>query len=277
MMIAHLLMPEFDTEHPASVSPAIISGLLRGELGFDGLAVSDGMGMAAVRERYGLAGGAVRALIAGIDVVCVDKDTKEEEMVEIASAIRAALRDGSLPEARLVEAAERVAGFAAWRREARDGWPDSTGMAGGAADEVGDGLAAARRAVTVLRADDGALPLTTPPHVVEAVLPRSFAAAVAELLPGTTSSELADVTDAAGDGSVGDIPGDRPLVIAVRGIQRSPEDLDRVIRLVKEHPDAVVVDLGVANLDVGGAAWIAGYGASRVCLRAAAEVLTGRQ
>ena len=121
----------------------------------------------------------------------------------------------------------------------------------------------------MLRADDGALPLKTAPHVVEAVLPRSFAAHVAALLPGTTSSRLADIAGA-------DVPAGRPLVIAVRGIQRSPEDLELVTRLVKEHPGAVVVDLGVAHADPGGAAWIASHGASRVCMQAAAEVLAGR-
>ena len=280
VMVAHLLMPEFDTEHPASVSPAVIGGLLRTELGFDGLAVSDAIGMAAVRERYGLAGAAVHALAAGIDVVCVDSASTDADLAAITDAITAALRDGTLTEARLVEAAEKVAGFAAWRRESA----------------LGDGLAAARRAVKVLRADYGALPLKSAPHVVEADLPRSMADLLAELLPGTTGSKLSDTIDdaaaidtAAAD-TAGDqtadtaaaaparttIPADRPLVVVVRGIQRSPEDLDRVARLVKERPDAIVVDLGVAHVDPGGAAWVAGYGVSRVSLQAVAEVLAGR-
>ncbi|WP_194891450.1 glycoside hydrolase family 3 N-terminal domain-containing protein [Catenulispora pinisilvae] len=286
VMVAHLLMPEFDAEHPASVSPAVIGGLLRSELGFDGLAVSDAIGMAAVRERYGLAGAAVRALAAGIDLVCVDSNTTDADLTAITDAVAAALRDGTLSEARLVEAAERVAAFAEWRRAAREtpvnaadatdatdtadatDTTDATDIANAAdAARASIGLAAARRAATVLRADDGALPLKAAPHVVEAVLPRSLAACLAELLPGTTSSQLAATTE---------VPIDRPLVIVVRGIQRSPEDLERVTRLVKDRPDTIVVDLGVAHIDPGGAAWIASYGASRVCLQAAAEILTGR-
>ncbi|MBS2539014.1 glycoside hydrolase family 3 protein [Catenulispora sp. NF23] len=259
VMVAHLLMPEFDAEHPASVSPAVIGGLLRSELGFDGLAVSDAIGMAAVRERYGLAGAAVRALAAGIDLVCVDSDSTDADLTAITDAVAAALRDGTLSEARLVEAAGRVAAFAEWRREARETPVNAA--------DTSVGLAAARRAATVLRADDGALPLRTAPHVIEAVLPRSFAACLAELLPGTTSSQLADTTE---------IPADRPLVIVVRGIQRSPEDLERLTRLVKDRPDTIVVDLGVAHTDPGGAAWVASHGASRVCLQAAAEILSGR-
>jgi len=307
VMVAHLLLPEFDAEHPASVSRAVISGLLRTELGFEGLAVSDGIGMAAVRERYGLAGAAVRALAAGIDLVCVDSNSTDADMDAITEAITAALRDGTLPEARLVEAAEKVAGFAAWRREAREAAsaesPQAAPEAGAPkpadalaaettvvlAAETADvlaseaavvlaaeatagsafeaGVAAARRAVTVLRAADGALPLKAAPHVVEVTLPRSLATPLAQLLPGTTSSHLADTTTP---------PADRPLVVVVRGIQRSPEDLERVRLLIRQRPDTIVVDLGVAHVDPGGAAWVAGYGISRVCVQAVAEVLAGR-
>lgn len=278
VMIAHLLLPALDPDHPASVSPTVIGDLLRADLAFDGLAVSDGIAMAAVRERYGLAGATVRALIAGIDVVCVDKDTTDADMTELTDAITAAVRDGSLPEARLLEAASRVEKFAAWRREVReasDSQP-SDAIDAGSSGNVGilpdiGGFEAARRAIGILRAEPTALPLTQPPHVVETVLPRSLADHLAELLPGTTRAPLTEVADAA------DLPTGRPLVIAVRGIQRAPEDVERVIALAKERPDAIVVELGVPSVDPGGAAWIVTHGASRVCLRAVAEIIAGRK
>ncbi|MEY9929226.1 beta-N-acetylhexosaminidase [Catenulispora sp. GP43] len=270
VMVAHLLMPEFDAEHPASVSPAVVGGLLRGELGFDGLAVTDGIGMAAVRARYGLAGAAVRALAAGMDLVCVDNNSTDADMAAITAAVTEALRDGTLAEARLVEAAEKVGAFARWRREVREaGAPEFE------AANFDEGLAAARRAVRVLRAEDGALPLKAAPHVIEVELPRSLATPLADLLPGTTSSKLADIADTPATATA-QAPADRPLVVVVRGIQRSPEDLDRVSRLIQERPDTIVVDLGVAHTDPGGAAWVAGYGISRVCVQATAEVLVGR-
>jgi beta-N-acetylhexosaminidase len=231
---------------------------LREDLAFDGVAVSDAIGMAAVKARYGLAGAAVRALAAGIDLVCVDSGTTDAEMTELTDAIGAAVRDGSLPEARLVEAAGRVAQFAAWRRKVRE--TDS------ATPPSADGLAAARSAVRILRSDGNALPVTHAPHVVEAQIPGSFAAQLAELLPGTTHAPL---TDASG------VPEDRPLVIVVRAVQRSPQDLELVRALLTARPDGVVVELGVPHVDPGGAAWIASFGASRVCMRAAAEVLAG--
>jgi beta-N-acetylhexosaminidase len=262
VMVAHLLMPAFDAEHPASASPAVIGGLLRTELGFEGLAVSDGIGMAAVKQRYGLAGAAVRALSAGIDLVCIDNGTSDADMAELTTAITAALRDGTLAEARLAEAAERITAFARWRRQVREG-----GYADGIVEDA-DGLAVARRAVRVLRVEDGVLPLKAAPHVAEADLPRSLADRLSELLPGTTRTRLADTTD---------VPDDRPLVIAVRGIQRSPDQLALVTRLIKQRPDAIVVDLGVPHTDPGGAAWIAGYGVSRVSLQAVAELLAGQR
>ncbi|GAA1976771.1 glycoside hydrolase family 3 protein [Catenulispora subtropica] len=266
VMVAHLLIPALDPEHPASVSPAVIHGLLRAGLGFEDLAVSDAIGMAAVRARYGLAGAAVRALAAGLDLVCVDSDSTDDDMTELTAAITAAVRDGSLPEARLVEAAGRVAEFAAWRRKTREaGHQDADSLEGGSPE----GLRAARRAIRILRSDPTALPLPQPPHVVEAELPRSLADHLAELLPGTTRAPLTEVADAA------DLPAGRPLVIAVRGLQQKPEDVERVTALAKERPDAIVVELGVPHVDPGGAAWVASFGASRVGMQAVAEVLAG--
>ncbi|NUR28631.1 MAG: glycoside hydrolase family 3 protein [Catenulispora sp.] len=269
VMVAHLLIPALDPEHPGSVSPVVIGELLRRDLGFDGLAVSDAIGMAAVRARYGLAGAAVQALAAGIDLVCVDSGTTDEDMAQLTAEITAALRDGRLPESRLAEAARRVAEFAAWRREVREPDVGSSHQApdfASASTEV-SGLEAARQAVRILRSET-ALPLTQSPHVIESDLPRSMADRLAELLPGTTRTTLADAAD---------LPVGRPLVIAVRGIQRAPQDLERVAALVKERPDAVVVELGVPHVDPGGAAWVATYGASRVCVQAAAEILAGKE
>ncbi|MFD0634161.1 hypothetical protein ACFQ9X_24005 [Catenulispora yoronensis] len=74
-----------------------------------------------------------------------------------------------------------------------------------------------------------------------------------------------------------DVPAGRPLVVVVRGIQRRPEDVEQVVALVKERPDAVVVELGVPSVDPGGAAWVVSHGASLVCVKAAAEVIAGKK
>src|SRR4051812_31909003 len=56
VMTGHLLVPAYDDRLPATLSPAILTGLLREELGFDGLIVTDGIEMQGVRRQYGLAG-----------------------------------------------------------------------------------------------------------------------------------------------------------------------------------------------------------------------------
>ncbi|WP_282202983.1 glycoside hydrolase family 3 N-terminal domain-containing protein [Kitasatospora fiedleri] len=119
VMTAHLLLPALDPEHPATVSPRVLTGLLRERLGFDGLVVTDAVEMRAVADRYGHAGAAVRALAAGADLVCLGDRGSAAEYDALRSAVARAVRTGDLPEERLAEAAARVAAFARWARDLR--------------------------------------------------------------------------------------------------------------------------------------------------------------
>ena len=133
VMTGHLLVPAYDPVLPATLSPRILTGLLRGELGFDGLIVTDGIEMQAVRRRYGLYGAAVRALAAGADAICVGGDHADEQTaVGLRDAIVAAVRGGELPEERLRDAAARVRSLAAWTTRAQS----RTGSHATAAREV---------------------------------------------------------------------------------------------------------------------------------------------
>jgi beta-N-acetylhexosaminidase len=88
---------------PASVEPAAYE-LLR-SLGFDGVAMTDSLGMGAIVQRWPIPQAAVVALNAGADVVLVNQGV---EAVGIRDAIVAAVADGTLPEARLDEAVGRM-------------------------------------------------------------------------------------------------------------------------------------------------------------------------
>src|SRR3954469_19963279 len=115
VMTGHLLVPAYDDALPATLSRRILTDLLRGELGFDGLVVTDGIEMRGVTREYGLEGATVRALAAGADAVCVGGDHADEHTaMRLRDAIVAAVRDGELPERRLHEAAARVRRLAAW-------------------------------------------------------------------------------------------------------------------------------------------------------------------
>ena len=113
VMVGHLLLPALD-DVPATLSRTIVTGLLRDELGFDGVVMTDALEMAAVSETYGVEEAAVRALAAGADTLGLGHDLHEEAVERIHAAIVDAVRSGRLKEARLVEAAARVAALADW-------------------------------------------------------------------------------------------------------------------------------------------------------------------
>ncbi|MFY1701497.1 glycoside hydrolase family 3 protein [Micromonospora sp. WMMA1923] len=284
VMTGHLLVPALDPALPATLSRRILGTLLRDELGFEGVVVTDAIEMQAVTRRYGFAGAAVRALAAGADAICVGGEHADEETARhLRDAVVAAVVAGELPEERLAEAAKRVGHLAAWSATARARRrPPAVhpGPATAPADRAPVGLTAARRAVRVTGAPDG-LPLAGAAHVVEFEPPRNIAigpetpwgigVALAELLPGTRTVRFteAEVPFDPTAGAAG-----RPVVLVVRDLHRHRWMGAAVGRALAARPDAVVVELGVPALVVGGV-HLATHGATRVSARAAAELLTG--
>jgi beta-N-acetylhexosaminidase len=74
IMTAHVLLPALDEERPATLSPAVLQGLLREDLGYDGLIVTDSLGMGALTQRYGPAEIGLLAFQAGADVLAYGAD-----------------------------------------------------------------------------------------------------------------------------------------------------------------------------------------------------------
>ncbi|WP_169979629.1 glycoside hydrolase family 3 protein [Microbispora sp. H10836] len=278
IMTGHLLVTAYDEELPATLSPRILTGLLREELGFEGLIVTDGIEMAAVSGRYGLGGASAMAVAAGADAVCVGGENADEATHEhIRDAVADAVTEGRLSEERLADAAARVRALTAWQAQAPP-LDDRT-------DEIG--LVAARRAVRVtLRGADGVLPLAGAPHVVELApetnlaidkgMPWGAGEPLGKLLPGTTVARLrqGDVHNGVA-GTVLSQAADRPLVIVVRDAHRHLWQTDLLERLLAARPDGVVVEMGLPGRTDLGAVHIATHGAARVCGQAAAEVLAG--
>src|SRR3954469_23032326 len=115
VMTRHLVVPAYDDGLAATLSRHILTDLLRGVLGFDGLVVTDGIEMQGVRRQYGLEGAAVRALAAGADAICVGGDHADElTAIRLRDAIVAAVRSGELAEERLRDAVTRVRRLGAW-------------------------------------------------------------------------------------------------------------------------------------------------------------------
>jgi len=86
VMAAHVLVPDLDPDRPASLSPAAIDGLLRGELGFGGVVVTDDLEMGAVSRGLAVADAALMAVRAGCDaiLVCTSRDLQDEACAALA-------------------------------------------------------------------------------------------------------------------------------------------------------------------------------------------------
>ncbi len=140
VMSAHVVVEAFDRSRPATLAPAILTDLLRGELGFTGVVATDCLEMDAIAGGAGTVAGAVGALAAGADLLLISHRLELAEAA--ADAIVAAVRAGTLPPARLQAAHARV--LALRERLAVPVVPPAD------LDESAP-LAAARRAVTVVR------------------------------------------------------------------------------------------------------------------------------
>ena len=104
IMSAHLVVPAVD-DVPATLSRAQLTGLLRDELGFTGTIVTDALEMKAVSATVGMEEGAVQALLAGADALCLGHDIDDGHVARVRAAIVAAVREGRLDESRVAEAA----------------------------------------------------------------------------------------------------------------------------------------------------------------------------
>ncbi len=106
VMVAHLSCPALDPGAPTSLSPQVIAGILRGELGYDGVVVSDDLEMAAIAARFDVGEAAVRFLEAGGDLVLICEDASRQKAA--MAAVEAALHNGRLSEDRLAVSLERI-------------------------------------------------------------------------------------------------------------------------------------------------------------------------
>ena len=106
MLVAHLSYPNLDGEYVTSVSPAVITGLLREQMGFDGVVFSDDMRMQGLRQHYSVGEGAVLHILAGGDVVLIGKYYDLQK--EVLDSLIKAVEDGVITRERLEESVYRI-------------------------------------------------------------------------------------------------------------------------------------------------------------------------
>lgn len=104
IMIGHITVPNVEDESiPASLSHFFVTELLREQMGFEGLIITDSMQMQAIRDQYSSGEAAVRALEAGVDLILMPED-----LTGAAEGIKAALESGELQEERIDESVRRI-------------------------------------------------------------------------------------------------------------------------------------------------------------------------
>jgi beta-N-acetylhexosaminidase len=253
VMTAHVLFPALD-DRPATMSPPLL-GLLRAELGFDGVVISDALDMQAIAGTVGMGPGAVAAVAAGVDLVCVGSPFNgyddETGYREVRDALLAAVADGTLPRARVADAGRRVAELAAWVRAAGDA----------PVAEPGLGHQTVRRVAEQV----GDVRVTRGAHVLDLTGPANMAAGRLRepRLVGAMRALGVDVTTGP------DAPGDRPLVVVVAG---PSAELDAVRAA---RPDAVAVHVGLPDRWRPPGPSLTVWGDGRAQADVAAELLRG--
>jgi beta-N-acetylhexosaminidase len=266
VMTAHVVFPEVDTV-PATISRRFLHGLLREDLGFDGVIVTDALGMAAIGDSEASAEGAVRALAAGADLLCLPGEWAAQWRAR--DTLASAVRTGAVPVARVEESAARVRALGAWARARPVSAPDPA-----------LGAEAARRGLLV----DAKVPLPGPPFVIDAGgrMSSALGDASASLL-GVLRSRAPAADGIRLSGMPGDLDaliergGTGPLVLAVCDAHRKPWQADLIREVLARRPDTVVVGTGtVHDAALADGNYLGTRGAARPSLEAAADVLLGR-
>ncbi|MFC7432396.1 MULTISPECIES: glycoside hydrolase family 3 N-terminal domain-containing protein [unclassified Agrococcus] len=246
IMTSHIVLPALDAV-PATLSSRILQGLLRGELGFEGVIVSDALDMAGASGETGIPEAAVRALAAGCDLLCLGTATGPQGMDAIEAAVLAAVADGRLPEERVRDAGRRVHALAAASPaplpldELGDVVDDELGRIAATFSVTDAGSAwlgrvrGDRRTATTVRIERAA-------NIAAGAVPWDPFAASVVVEPGAVPTLE---------------PG--PVLLLGKDLERGDESRATVEGLRERH-DALVVDLGWS---AGELADVATFGASR--------------
>jgi beta-N-acetylhexosaminidase len=274
----------FDAESPATLSKPILTGLLRETLGFTGVISTDCLEMDAIANGIGTAAGALAALAAGADLLLISHHLdRAHAAVEL---IVAAIEDGTLPQARLEEAAARVSAL-------RARYASLTPFAGDIDADLP--LSAARRAVTAIRGDFKDIRLTDGKPVTVI----SFEGAIADGAAGVRAEQYSlssalrarrwksEVMRVALEPDEDDIDlllshipslGQRNFVIVMRRAHLYPAQAQAVRRLLDIVPDAILISAREPyDAALFPHAWhlACTYGDERISFEGCADVLSG--
>lgn len=177
LMTAHTIFPAFDKEYPATLSRKILTDLLRKEMGFQGVVVSDAIGMAAILKKWPLPQACALAIKAGVDTILLKAD--DESRSQCLFGIKTAVERGELSEDRLNDAVRRLLGMKFDQglfEKAGKMDPQKTAAIVRSRENIEFSWDVARKALLVVRDDQKLLPLAKNKkiHVIEQLIPYPF-------------------------------------------------------------------------------------------------------
>lgn len=106
VMVGHILVPALDKTYPSSMSKKIITDILRNELGFNGVVITDDFFMKAITNDYDIGVAAVQSIKAGSDIIMVAHDYNK--VVQVRNTIKKAVENGEISEKRIDESVARI-------------------------------------------------------------------------------------------------------------------------------------------------------------------------
>ncbi|MEU8538466.1 glycoside hydrolase family 3 protein [Streptomyces sp. NPDC048717] len=292
IMTAHIVVPALDpSEDPATLSRPILTGILREQLGYDGVVVTDSLGMEGVRTKYGDARVAVLALKAGVDQLLNPPDLSVSW-----NAVLAAVKNGELTEARLDESILRILRLKTKLGLFKDPYVTHAGVdrTVGTAAHLAHADRIAERTTTLLVNEGGFLPVSRRSHPKVLVVGADPASPSGTTGPptATLTGALSELGFSAQALSTGTTPTAAQIDRAVAAAAGQDLILVGTYNLSATSPQRTLVDRLVATgvpvvtiairnpYDVahtrGQRATLATYSWTDVELQAAVRVLTGR-
>lgn len=272
IMTAHIQVPQIDPSgNPATLSPKIITGLLRDELKYDGVVVTDSLEMAGVRKLHSDAEIPVLAIKAGVDQLLMPPNLG----LAIDSVVKA-VRSGEITEQRIDQSVLRILKMKLLRGVMLTSEVDVNKVDQVVGSNTQQAQAIADRTITVVRNDAQAIPLNaTAPLVVGTS--DATTTALATRLKGTKFVTAASPTAAQIQQAVAAAANADKIVVLTNNASTRPAQVDLINQLVATGKP--VIAAATANpYDVahsGAKTWLATYSTTTVSMEALARVLLG--
>jgi len=240
VMTAHTIYPAYDPDLPATLSSRVLTDLLRGELGFDGVIVSDAIGMAAILKKWPLPQACVMAVNAGVDHILLKAD--DESRSQCFFGLRRAVKSGELPMSRLDDAVRRLLSLKYDQglfEKAGQMDPEQTRAVARSQQMIDFSWEVARKALLVVRDDQRLLPLPKDQRilVVEQALPYEFVGKDMYSHPHMFSEAMTDFST--------------NLILDDTEFHATDEDVDEALTLAKQA-DLVVLTNYYARIEKKG-------------------------